>query len=316
MTDNSPSNNTIVSACDNGYAIGVWLLIASIRKSGMRHPILIGAYNWTDEWKNDILKFPGVTITDLPITDKRSVTCSKPEIMLQAQTDVVTWIDCDGIVSGDMTTELQCPDGMINIRPKTVSEIRELYIKQRLSDENPDLIPSKVLKIWQKDVAGLETPRYNHGFGACLIGLSLPQNRAFLEKWREQMFKVLPEDVSLVHDGSIAYFQTDESVINSLMLFYPNAPQLIPHYTADLPDRPHYIHFGYNPKPWIMWNKRSLRSYDITLDVIEWAVANGYTPHCGLPYTFKRSNKWLCSLLAPFSKPVAKFRKYKRKWFK
>ncbi|MCR4572311.1 MAG: hypothetical protein K5787_00940 [Lentisphaeria bacterium] len=316
MTDTSPLNNTIVSACDNGYAIGVWLLIASIRKSGMRHPILIGAYNWTDEWKSDILKFPDVTIADLPVTDKRSVTCSKPEIMLQAQTDVVTWIDCDGIVSGDMTDALQCPDGMINIRPKTVSEIQELYRKSRLPSENPDMISSKVLNIWQNDVGGLESPRYNHGFGACLIGLSLPRNRGFLEKWREQMLKVLPEDVSLVHDGSVAYFQTDESVLNSLMLFQPDAPELKPHYTADLLDRPHYIHFGYNPKPWIMWNSYSLKHFDKVADIAEWAVKQGYAPHCPLPYTFKRSNKRLCSLLAPFSKPIAKFRKYKRKWFK
>lgn len=316
MTASSPLNNTIVSACDNGYALGVWLLIASIRKCGMRHPILIGAYNWSDEWKSDILKFPDVAIADLPITDKRSVTCSKPEIMLQAPTDFVTWIDCDGIVSGDMTEALECPEDMINIRPKTPSETKDVFQSIRLSNENPETIPQKILQIWQKDVGGLDAPRYPRGFSACFIGISRTRNHAFLKKWRDQMYKVLPEDVSLVQDGSVAYFQTDESVLNSLMLFLPDAPQRIPQYIADIQDKPHFIHFGYNPKPWIMWNKYSLRHFDAVADIVEWAVSQGYTPHCGLPYTFKRSNKRLCTFLAPLSGPIAKFRKYKRKWFK
>jgi hypothetical protein len=65
-----------------------------------------------------------------------------------------------------------------------------------------------------------------------------------------------------------------------------------------------------------MWNSYSLKHFDKVADIAEWAVKQGYAPHCPLPYTFKRSNKRLCSLLAPFSKPIAKFRKYKRKWFK
>jgi len=47
-------NNTIVAASDMNYRWGVWLLIASIRKAGMDEPILIGTFNWTDEWIEDI----------------------------------------------------------------------------------------------------------------------------------------------------------------------------------------------------------------------------------------------------------------------
>ncbi|MCR5379587.1 MAG: hypothetical protein K6G44_01280 [Lentisphaeria bacterium] len=310
------TNNTIVSACDRGYALGVWLLIASIRKAEMTNPILIGAYNWPDEWKTDILKFPNVFIEDLPITDKRSVTCSKPEIMLRAKTDYVTWIDCDGIVTGNMAEALDFPDDTINVRSKTPSETKDIYFKSREANEDPGTIPDKITQVWKKDVAGLDMPRYPRGFSSGFIGLSLPRYRSFLQKWRSQMLKVLPQDVSVVQDGNAAYFQTDDSVFNSLMLFAPDAPPHTPNYIADHLDKPHYIHFGYNPKPWIMWNKWSLRSFDITLDIVEWAIENGYAPHIPLPYTFKRSNKWICSLLAPFSRPIATFRKYKRKWFK
>ena len=174
----------------------------------------------------------------------------------------------------------------------------------------------QILQVWQKDVAGLETPRHPRGFSACFIGLSLKRHHAFLKKWRDQMYKVLPNDVSLVQDGNAAYFQTDESVLNSLMLFAPDAPPCIPQYIADISEKPHFIHFGYNPKPWIMWNKHSLKHFDAVADIVDWAISQGYMPHCGLPYTFNRSNKKICTLLAPLSGPIAKYRKYKRKWFK
>lgn len=130
------------------------------------------------------------------------------------------------------------------------------------------------------------------------------------------MFKVLPMDVSLVHDGVPAYFQTDESVLNSMLLFDGDAPSIIEKYTMDNLDLPHFVHFSFNPKPWIMWNKRSFPLYDEVLDIIEWALDNGYTTAAPLPPSFKRSNKQWAKLLLPISAPYAKFRKYKNKWLK
>lgn len=308
-------DNTIVSACDEGYVWGVWLLLASIRRSGMVEPVLIGAYNWSSAWKEDILKFPGVELAELPITDRRSVTCSKPEIMLHAKTGRVTWLDCDGYLTGDCSAALDGPAETVNIRLRTPPEVTELYRKSRCPGEAPGEIPASILGVWQRDVAGLAEPRYRRSASAGVIGLSLPRYRGFLERWRGQMQRVLPADVAVVADGNAAYFQTDDSVLNSLLLFDREAPEVMPGYTADHLDKPHFVHFGFNPKPWVMWNRHSFRHFDAVMDIVEWAVAQGYGPRVALPYTFRRENKRLCQVLSWLSKPVSKWRKYKRKIF-
>ena len=116
---------TIVTACDEAYALGVWLLISSIRMNGMDEKILVGAYNWSPEWKSIITRFPNVTVSDLPIEDKRSVTCSKPEIMLRAQTDWVIWIDCDGFLTGNCSDAIRSGKDMVLVRPRAKSEVEE-----------------------------------------------------------------------------------------------------------------------------------------------------------------------------------------------
>lgn len=308
-------NNTLVSACDEGYIWGVWLLLASIRKSGMDEPVLFGAYNWSQRWKEDILKFPGVALAELPITDRRSVTCSKPEIMLHATTERVTWLDCDGYLTGNCSACLDGPAETVNIRLRTPPEVAELYRKSRRPGEDLGVIPASILAVWRHDVGGLSEPRYQRSASAGVIGLSLVRHRDFLERWRMQMRQVLPADVAVVADGNAAYFQTDDSVMNSLLLFDPSAPALMSGYTADHLDKPHFVHFGYNPKPWVMWNRHSLKHFDAVMDIIEWALAQGYAPQAALPYMFQRRNKAMCTLLSWLSKPVSKWRKYKRKIF-
>lgn len=305
---------TIVSACDEAYAFGVWLLIASIRKCGMNEKILIGAYNWSQQWKDDIRKFPNVEIADLPITDKRCVTCSKPDIMLKADTDYVIWIDCDGFLTGNCSDAIKCAKDSMLVRPRAASEVEELYRKIRRPFEAEGDVPEWILDIWKKDVADLQVPRYDSIIAAAIIGVYLPNARDFLQRWRQQMYKVLPDDVSIVDDNSIAYFQTDESVFNSMLLFDSKAPKLMEPYLLDHLDRPHFKHFAFNPKPWIMWNKFSLPHFDAVMDIVEWAQAQGYAPKAPLPYTYIRKNKPICTLMAKFSGFVSKYRKYKRKF--
>jgi len=125
-------NNTIVAASDMAYAWGVWLLIASIRKAGMDEPILIGTYGWNENWIKNICKFDNVKTIALPVEDKRCVTCTKPDIILKAETDFITWIDCDGILTGNMSELLFDPDtNVIYVRARVPAESRELYSNER-----------------------------------------------------------------------------------------------------------------------------------------------------------------------------------------
>lgn len=305
-------NNTIVAASDMNYRWGVWLLIASIRKAGMDEPILIGTFNWTDEWIEDICKFPDVKTVPLPGGDKRSVTCQKPEIMLKADSEFITWIDCDGILSGNCSDRLCGGENEIYLRSRTPSEVLNLYVKERTAGDNPEEVPAPILDIWRRDVGELEEPRRKYGCSAALIGIRA-STKPFLQKWRDQMLKVLPSDVGVVAKRNIAYFQTDESVLNSLLLFAQDAPEVTAEYRVDNVAEPHYIHFSFNPKPWLMWNPTAMPHYSRVQEVTEWAAAAGFLPREPRPYTLNRRWKWLSAALAPLAPNIHRAKKLKRK---
>jgi hypothetical protein len=305
-------NNTIVSASDMNYRWGVWLLVASIRKANMDEPVLIGTYNWSKEWIEDIHKFPNVETVDLPAMDRRSVTCQKPEIMLRADNEFVTWVDCDGIFTGNCSDRLSGMGNEIYIRSRTPSEVVELYHRKRAPNDDPEEIPVAILDIWRRDVGELSEPRRKRSCSAGIICVH-KSRLDFLGKWRAQMMKILPPGVDVVAKGNIGYFQTDDSILNSLLLFAADAPEITTDYRADDLTGPHYIHFAFNPKPWIMWNPRALRHYSLALDIVEWAESAGYSPRAPRPYTLNRDKEWLARMLAPFSRNVNRFKKLKRK---
>ncbi|MDD3118666.1 MAG: hypothetical protein PHQ27_05780 [Victivallales bacterium] len=305
-------NNTIVTAGDAHYAWGVWLLIASIRKNGMDEPILVGTYHWPRQWIDDIKKFPGVETAELSLTDRRSVTCSKPEIILRAQTEYVTWLDCDGIFTGNCSDVIGSKPGEIYIRSRTAPEIEEIFRKQRRPGEEPGEIPAAVLDIWQRDVGEHLEPRRRRSCSAGIFTIhrdSLP----FMRRWIEQMKKVLPADVMLVEDGSIAYFQTDDAVLNSLLLYAYDAPEISREYHADDTSRAFYAHFAFSPKPWIMWNSYSMRYYDQTMAIVAWAAAGGYLPTAGLPYSLRKECGWFFRRSTPGAKWYSRWLKLRRK---
>lgn len=305
-------NNTIVSASDMNYRWGVWLLVASIRKSGMDEPVLIGTYNWSEQWIEDICRFPGVKTVPLPGGDKRSVTCQKPEIMLKADSEFITWVDCDGIFTGNCSDRLSGRENEIYIRSRTPSEVVELYRRERSPGDNPEEIPPAVLDIWRRDVGNLNEPRRKRSCSAGIIGIHRSR-LDFLRKWREQMMHALPPDVGVVNKGNIGYFQTDDSVLNSLLLFAADAPDITADYRADDLTGPYYIHFAFNPKPWIMWNPTALRHYSRVQDTAEWAEAAGFQPREPRPYTLNRRRERLSRALAPFSRNIHRAKKLKRK---
>ena len=53
MNDNI--RTTVVTAGDRAFAWGAFLLVASMRRNGMRHPVVVGAMNWTEEMKDALV---------------------------------------------------------------------------------------------------------------------------------------------------------------------------------------------------------------------------------------------------------------------
>lgn len=301
-------NNTVVTACDQNYAWGAWLLACSMRKHGMDEPLLVGTYNWNGAWLDAISRLPGVSTVPLDTSDRRCVTCSKPHIMLQAKSDFVTWVDCDGIFHGNCSNLLTGDEECIHMRPRTPDENCDLYRKIRPAGEEPGRVPSNVLEIWRKDVGQRENPMR---LLSCSTGVISIHRRHldFIEHWRQQILKVLPDNVGIVQHRSIAYFQTDDSVLNSLLFFAEDALEVGKSYSLDDPSGSFYIHYGFSPKPWKMWNAHTIRYLPQTMELMEWCIQNRLLPPEPLPFPLNPRYSAFQPLLAPTAKWLARYKK-------
>lgn len=300
MTDECKT--TVVTASDANYAWGVLLLAASMRRYGMKEPLLVGAVNWPERLKDKLRAVGGVAFVDLP-GDRRSVTCQKPEMMMHpdVKTPWVSWADCDGIFIGD------CSDLML---PKSEGEI----LIRRYSPPPPDFTPENV-EVWRRDVGERETPRLDTRLNAPFISIHRSQ-MPFLRHWREQMAKVLPTDVGIVMARNSPYFQTDESVLGSLLLFAHDAPEVAATYTMNgstTNGERYFAHFAYNPKPWQMWNGHCLKWYEQTMGVVDWLLERGIAEPREVPFALRRSHESLHRLCAPLAPQVWRAKKLKRK---
>ena len=306
MNDNIQT--TIVTAGDNRFAWGTLLLVASMRRNGMMHPVVIGAMNWTPEMKRRVLALGGVTIRELPAS-KMCVTCQKPMVMSydEVKTDWVCWADSDGMFVGD------CSEWLTGDSPDEI-------VIRRYDPVPPDFTPENQ-EIWRKDIehyfgAALPKSRYDTRFNAPFIVVHRSQF-PFLRRWQRQIENVLPPDVEIIMKKGSAYFQTDESVLGSLLCFDPDAPKVTEHYKANgsADKNRYYAHFAYNPKPWQMWNKRSMIWHEDVMQVVDWLIAEKIVKPSELPLSLRRS--WWpffrsCAWSAPW---VWRFIKLKRRIF-
>ena len=300
---------TVVTGCDNKFAWGALLLVASMRKNKMPHPVVVGTMDWTDDMKRHILALGDVTLHELP-KSKQCVACQKPTLMScdEVKTDWVCWADADAIFVGD------CSEWLLGNDPD------EIVIRK--CSPPPPLLTAKVLAIWQHDVEAL-------------CGKALPESRLgnttvnnpfivlhrkwrpFLVNWRIQIERVIAPDVMTPWQKNSAYFQTDESVLGSLLCFAPDAPKVTERYKANgsIDRNRYFAHFAYNPKPWQMWNSYSIRWYDEVSSVVAWLVEQAIIKPNEIPRSLKKSWWPVFRSVAPLAPWVWRFIKLKRKIF-
>ena len=309
MSNQSDMNTTVVTAGDRAYSWGVLLLAASMRMNGMPHPVVVGAMDWTDVMKRLVESLGNVRIIDIP-KSRQCVACQKPAMMAcdAVETDWVCWVDSDGIFVGDCSEWL------------TGSDVDEVRIK-RANPVPPDFTPDN-LSIWQRDVMkflgrALPESRYATRVQSGVI-LMHRKWRPFLNRWTAQINNVLPSDVGIIMKKGSAYFQTDESVLSSLLCFDPDAPAVSETYKFDgqTDKRRVYAHFGYNPKPWQMWNTYASRWREEAFATAEWLVSNKIVKSGEVPLPLRR--KWwpFYRCIAPAAPWVWRAMKLKRKLFR
>lgn len=302
-------STTVVTAGDGAYAWGAIMLVASMRMNGMRHPVVVGAMEWTDEQKRRIIALGDVTVVDLPAT-RQCVACQKPIMMSSdaVKTDWVCWADADGMFVGDCSEWLS-------------GENADEIVIRKYSPVPPDFNP-KNLEIWRRDVEricgrALPKSRYDTRVNTAFIVVNR-KLRPFLSRWKRQLDSVLPSDVGIIMEHGTAYFQTDESVLASLLCFDPDAPMVTENYKANGSADPsrYFAHFAYNPKPWQMWNPWALRFREEAYRTVEWLVEKGVVKYGEVPLPLRR--KWwpLFRLLAPAAPWVWRAMKLKRRVFR
>ena len=307
-------NNTIVTAGDRNYLWGIFLMIASLRRNGMDEPVIVGTKGFDAEAAEILTGIGDVRL--FPLDDfRRSLTCCKAQVMLQAETDYITWVDSDGFFSGNCSARLipETPD-QIHVRMRSAAEQPQAF-KGYTYGEDGHQIPQAVLEVWKRNVGGLETPRIARSCSACFLSVHR-SSRPFLEKWHEQMMTVLPATNIGVVDPSLKYYhQLDESVLNSCLAFVPGAPRVAETYRLDQDPEELFIHFIGQPKPWQGWAPSAFRHFDRYVSVMEFAQSAGWKLPGPVPMSLKRENRALCSLLRYPVSIRYKIARRLRKWF-
>ncbi len=299
-------NSTVVTAGDAAYAWGTLLLVASMRRNGMPHPVVVGAMDWPETMKRRLLALGGTKIVELP-KSRQCVACQKPLLMGcdEVETDWVCWADADGAFIGD------CGEWLVGGNPDEI-------VIRRYDPVPPDFTPAN-LETWRRDVErlcgrALPESRLATRVNSAFIVVHRRQ-RDFLARWKRQVEGVLPADVGIVMQQGEAYFQTDESVLASLLAFDPEAPAVAEAYPADGRADPsrYYAHFAYNPKPWQMWNARAMRWREDVWAVADWLVERGIVAARELPPSLRRGWWPLWRALVPAAPWVWRAKKLWRK---
>jgi hypothetical protein len=277
-----PIQTTVVTAGDQNFAWGAFLLVASMRRNGMPHPVVVGAMEWSDEMKQRVAALGNVTIRELP-KSRRCVACLKPMLMAldEISTEWVCWADSDAVFIGD------CSEWLYGEDPEKI-------IIRKYDPVPPDFTP-KTLEVWRRDVErhcgrALDKSRYDTRMNDPFVVVHrkwVP----FLRRWQNQIDKVLPSDVEIIMKHGTPYFQTDESVLASLLCFDPEAPLVAEEYKANgsADKNRYYAHLAYNPKPWQMWNARSLRWYSDVMATVDWLLETKHVVPSELPLSLRRS---------------------------
>lgn len=292
---------SIVTIADGNFVLAVFLLICSLRKFSVAARIYVLGVDLTEEESALLEQFDGVKVCPADLSNKRNPTTRKGEALLLAadgDSDYVTLLDGDCLATGDISPYLTPEGSGLFARMKTPEEDGAVFANRYGSGELFGTIPSCLLDTWRIDVGERQNPAIRNT--VCGGNLTLSRDYlCFARRWHEQMMKILPETRTReAHNPeSEAYSQLDESVLNSLLAFSDVAPPI--HRGAlDADSSAHVAHLGpCNPKPWVLWRREKLKHFPVVVGLLEWAREQGYDLP-PIPWTFKRSNKWLVFLAA------------------
>jgi hypothetical protein len=272
------SSTTIVTACDRQFVWGAFLLLLSLRRSGVRLPVHVMTHNLGEVDRALLHQIDGVTLFDAAdSTSHRNIVYQKTAALLTADSDWVMWIDSDCLVTGDISPLIGSGEPGLQIRMRPEAEIAYLFKKRYRTEEKRGQLPERVLDIWRADVGQRREPAINTSCNAHCFSVHR-DCLDFIRRWDAQIRKVIPDggNTGVVDDRSFAYFLLDEAVMSSMLAFDENPPPVKRYVLEDDPARS-VIHFGGRPKPWDQWLLRNLNFFDEITGLLDWAEEQGWT---------------------------------------
>ena len=98
----------------------------------------------------------------------------------------------------------------------------------------------------------------------------------------------------------------------------PSAPRVARDYKADGRVDPtrYFAHLAFNPKPWVMWNARTVRWAEEIFAVVDWLVERGNVAASDVPYPLRRRWFPLYRILIPLAPWVWRAMKVSRRLFR
>ncbi len=292
------SSKTIVTACDHNFVWGTFILLLSLRRSGVRLPVHVVTHNLSEAERALLRQVDGVTLfTASDEANHRNIVYQKTAAILTAETDQIMWIDSDCIVTGDITPLIEAGGTGLQIRMRPDSEIAYLFRKRYAAGEKRGLLPKKVLEIWRTDVGERTVSAINTSCNAHCFTVHR-KHLDFIRRWDAQIRKVIADEASggVVNDRSFAYFLLDESVMSSLLAFSSEPPP-IRRYLLDMDPACAVVHLGGRPKPWERWLLRNMKYFDEITGLLEWAGSQGWSLPCK-PWYLQRKYKIWCGIHA------------------
>jgi hypothetical protein len=290
-------NFTVVTNCNRNYLWGAYLLAASLRHQKNPVPVHVLVQGFTREDNRLLEQFGNVRVIEADKTNPRNFANLKAEALLTADTDYIGWFDSDSMALGDITRYWIPPNDSFQARFRTPDQMVDVYRAKYADGEKRGSVPARILDIWRADVGENQTPAIHT---TCTTDNFVihRRHRDFIKRWDEQLKKVIPaEDQGVVNSNSFAYRQTDEEVLNSLLIFSRYAPPVDGQYLLDKDPNAFALHLGMTPKPWQGWQFRHLPYYDYVVRVVEWAREKGYdTPP--MPVSLQRRYRMVSQALA------------------
>lgn len=288
---------TIVTACDKNFLWGAYLLIASLRRHNVNVSISALTFGLSEEEKSLLEQFRNVEATmESGTRNSHGTQLRKPDAILSAGSEYITWMDADCIVTGNITKYLIAPGQSFQIRFRSKKENVLRFKNKYGSPREYGSIPQSTLDVWRKDVGERDLPAIET---TCVTNCFTLHRKHldFIRRWRGQIAKLVP-DITGRRESAYSYGGrvSDELILNSLFAFSRNPPP-ISKYLLDTDPQAYLAHFGVAPKPWKRWHPKHLKYYDMVVSIVDWAGKVGFrTPP--IPWSLKRKNRGVCHIIA------------------